>query len=109
MPGLVALDATEDRGDCGLSREGPVGLEQSGEDHGTCGIKGRNRSEMQSDIGLRDAMVEAPQGAAQLPVRRRWRQRRAHPPQQPFMDQLFLCDTREPTASRIFQRRTPEM
>jgi hypothetical protein len=46
VPGFVALDAAEDRGDCGFSREDAVGLEQSGEDHANCGIKGRNRSEM---------------------------------------------------------------
>ncbi|HZD28043.1 MAG TPA: hypothetical protein VE251_05025, partial [Xanthobacteraceae bacterium] len=101
MPGLVAVDATEDPGDCRLSRERAVGLEQRGEDHANRGIEGGDRSKVQPNVGLRNAIVETQKGAAQLPVRRGRRQRIAQSPQQPLMDQLFLCDTRKPTASRI--------
>src|SRR5271156_2988248 len=104
MPGLVAGDATQDSGDCWLSRESAVGLEQRGEDHANRGIKGGDRSKVQPDVGLRNAVVETQKGAAQLPVRRGCRQRIAQSPQQPLMDQLFLCDTRKPTASRILDR-----
>ena len=109
MPALVAMDAAKNRGDFRLSREHPVGLQQCGEDQANRGIKGGNRSKVEPDFGLRDAMIEAEKGAAQLPVRRGRRQRGAHPAQQPLMDQLFICDACKPTASSILQRRTPEM
>src|ERR1700739_4850333 len=109
MPGLVAVDAMQDRGDCRLSRERAGGLEQCGEDHANRGIEGGDRSKVQTNVGLRNATVETQKGATQLPVRRGRRQRIAQSPQQPLMDQLFLCDARKPTASRILEGRASKM
>src|SRR5260370_11212198 len=53
-------------------------------------------------------MIETEQGAPQLPVARGCRQRAAQTPQQPLMDELFLRDARERTASCVLERRPPK-
>src|SRR5260370_34433413 len=103
MPGLVAVDATQDSGDYRLSRESAVGLEQRGKDHANRGIKGGDRSKVQPDVGLRNAVVETQKGAAQLPVRRGCRQRIAQSPQQPLMDQFLVWYPGQPMASGILE------
>ena len=90
MPGLVAMDASKYPGDFRLLGEGAATLKLSSEDHANRGIKGRDRSQMQPDIGLRHAIIEAEQSAAQFPIRCGRRQRGVQSPQQPLMDQLFL-------------------
>ena len=108
VPGLVPVDATEDRGDDWFSREGAIGLQQRGKDHTNRGIKGRYRGKVQPDIGLRDAVVETKQGSAQLPVRRRCRQCAAQSPQQPLMNELLFGDARKCTASNVLEWRISE-
>jgi hypothetical protein len=92
MPGLVPLDATEDRIGGRFLREDAIGLEQCGEDQANGGIESRDRGKVQPDVGLRDAMVEPEQGTAQFPVRRGCGQSAAQSPQQPLMNELLFCD-----------------
>src|ERR1700747_3830139 len=109
MPGLVAVDAMQDRGDCRLSRERAGGLEQCGDDHANRGIEGGDRSKVQPNVGLRNATVETQKGAAQLPVWRGRRQRIAQSPQQPLMGQLLVRYPCQPMASGLIDRRASKM
>jgi len=80
VPGLVPVDAVEDRAGDRLLREDMIGLEQRGKDQTNGGIEGRDRGKVQPDVGLRDAVIETEQGTVQLPVRRGCWQRAAQSP-----------------------------
>ncbi len=80
VPGLVPVDAVEDRAGDRLLREDMIGLEQRGKDQANGGIEGRDRGKVQPDVGLCDAVIETEQGTVQLPVRRGCWQRAAQSP-----------------------------
>ena len=108
VPGLVPVDATEDRVGGRLLRQDTIGLEQRGKDQANGGIEGRDRGKVQPDVGLRDAEIKTEQGTAQLPVRRGCGQCAAQSPQQPFMNELLFCDACKCTASGVLEGRTSE-
>jgi hypothetical protein len=108
VPCLISVDSTEDRVDGRLLRKDTIGFEQRGEDHANGGIESRNRSKVQPDVGLRDAMVETEQSTAQLPVRRGCWQCAAQSPQQPLMNELLSRDARKRTARGVLEGRISE-
>src|SRR5260370_42453492 len=68
VPGLVPLDAAEDRVGGRLLRQGTIGLERRSEDHANSGIESRGRGKVQPDIGLRRPVGGAERGTAAVPV-----------------------------------------
>jgi hypothetical protein len=68
MPGLVSMYAAEDGGHDRLLREDAIRLEQRGEDQANRRVERCDRGKVQADVGLRDGMVKAEHGAAQLPI-----------------------------------------
>src|SRR6516165_3487179 len=83
-------------------------VEQGGEDQANSGIERRDRSKVEPEVRLRDAVVKAQHGAAQLLISGgRW-QGAAQAPQQPLMEEFLSRYAHESATGGVFERRAPE-
>jgi len=79
-------------------------VEQGGEDQANSGIERRDRSKVEPKFSLRDAVVKAQHGAAQLLISGRRRQGAAQAPQHPLMQDLLCRYAHEPATGGVFER-----